>query len=137
MIAVATKDKEIMMAASLRDEQMGKVEAERATRIKTAEANSLAVMGENQAKIQIAQSKAERREKEAEALKKAMAAEKVQAAKSLEEACLAEQRAEQARANKEHASQNANVVVSAGLQEQKAIKTIMTKAPGTDIIVNQ
>jgi flotillin len=121
LIAVATKDKEVLMAAAKRDEQIGKVEAERDTRIKSAEANSLAVQGENQAKIQIANSEAERREKEAEALKKAMAAEKVQAAKALEEAYLAEQRAENARAELERASQNANVVVTAEIQKQRAI----------------
>lgn len=121
LIAVAEKDKEILIAAAGRDEQIGKVEAERDTRIKTAEANAIAVQGENQSKIQIALSDAERREKEAEALKKAMAAEKVQAAKALEEAYTAERRAEEARAERERASQNANIVVTAEIEKQKAI----------------
>jgi len=56
-----------------------------------------------------------------EALKKAVAAEKVQSAKALEEAYLAEQKAEQARAERERASQNANIVVAAEIQKQKAI----------------
>ena len=121
LIAVATKDKEILIAGAKRDEQIGKIEAERDTRIKSAEANSVAVQGENMAKIQIADSEASRREREAEALKRAMAAEKVQAAKALEEAYLAEQKAEAARADKERASQNANIVVTAEIQKQKAI----------------
>lgn len=120
-IAVATKDKEVLIAAAKRDESIGKVEAERDTRIKSAAANAIAVQGENESKIAIAASDAERRQREAEALKRAMAAEKVQAAKALEEAYVAEQRAEEARAQKERASQNANIVIAAEIQKQKAI----------------
>jgi flotillin len=120
-VAVAMKDKEVVIAGAKRDEQIGKVEAERDTRIKSAEANALAVTGENQSKIAIANSDALRREREAEALKKAISAEKVQSAKALEEAYLAEQKAEEARAERERASQNANIVVGAEIQKQKAI----------------
>jgi flotillin len=120
-IAMAVKDKEVLIAGAKRDEQIGKVEAERDTRIKSAEANAKAVQGENQSKIQIANSEAERREKEAEALKRAMAAEKVQSARALEEAYLAEQKAEEARAERDRATQNASIVVAAEIQKQKAI----------------
>jgi flotillin len=120
-VAVTVKDKEVLIAGARRDEQIGKVEAERDTRIKSAEANALAVTGENQSKIAIANSDSQRREREAEALKKAIAAEKVQAAKALEEAYLAEQKAEAARAERDRASQNANIVVAAEIQKQKAI----------------
>lgn len=120
-IASAIKDREILIALAKRDEQIGKVEADRDTRIKSAEANALAVTGENTAKIQIAQSEAARREREAEALRLAIAAEKVQQAKALEEAYTAEKNAEQARAERERASQNANIVVSAEIAKQKAI----------------
>lgn len=120
-IAIATKDKEVLMAAAKRDESIGKVEAERDTRIKTAEANAIAVQGENQSRIAIANSEAMRREREAEALKRATAAEKVQSAKALEEAYLAEKKAEEARADRERAYQNANVVVTAEIEKQKAI----------------
>ncbi len=120
-IALAEKDKEIMIAAANRDESIGKVEAERDTRIKTAEANAIAVQGENLSKIQIADSEAEKREREAEAMRRAIAAEKVQAAKALEEAYTAEKRAEDARAERDRASQNANIVVSAEIEKQKAI----------------
>ena len=120
-IAVAVKDREIIIASAKRDEQIGKVEADRDTRIKSAEANAIAVQGENQSRIKIADSEAQRREREAEALKRAMAAEKVQAAKALEEAYNAERRAEEARAEKERASQNANIVVTAETEKQKAI----------------
>jgi flotillin len=120
-VAFSYKDKEILIAGAKRDEQIGKVEADRDTRIKSAEANALAVTGENNSKINIANSDAERREKEAEALKKATAAEKVQSAKALEEAYLAERKAEEARAQRDRASQNANIVVAAEIQKQKAI----------------
>ncbi len=120
-VAIALKDKEVLIAGAKRDEQIGKVEAERDTRIKSAEANAIAVQGENNSKINIANSDSTRREREAEALKKAIAAEKVQSAKALEEAYVAEQKAEAARAERERASQNANIVVAAEIQKQKAI----------------
>ncbi|GAB4092310.1 flotillin family protein [Flaviaesturariibacter terrae] len=120
-IALATRDREVLIAAARRDEQIGKVEAERDTRIKTAEANAVAMTGENQSKIAIAQSDAERREREAEALKRATAAEKVQSAQALEAAYNAERKAEEARAERERASQQANIVVSAEIEKQKAI----------------
>lgn len=120
-IAITRKDKEVSIAAALKDESIGKAEAEKESRIATSLANSIAVKGENEAKITIANSDAERREKEAEALRIATAAEKVQAAKSLEESYLAEQKAEAARAERERATQQANVVVHAEIAKQKAI----------------
>lgn len=120
-IAITQKDKEISIAAAGKDEAIGKAEAERDARIATSMANSLAVKGENDAKITIANSDALRREKEAEALKIAVTAEKVQSAKALEESYLAEQKAEQARAERERSTQNANVVVPAQIAKQKAI----------------
>jgi flotillin len=120
-VAVAMKDKEVLIAGARRDEQIGKVEAERDTRIKSAEANALAVKGENTSKINIANSDSERREREAEALRKAVASEKVQSANALQEAYQAEKKAEDARAERERASQNANIVVTAEIQKQKAI----------------
>ena len=81
--AEADRDKDIRIAETLRD-----------TRIRTSEANALAVEGENNAKIAIANSDATRREKEAEAARRAVAAEKVQ---------------------------TANVVVPAEIEKEKAI----------------
>jgi flotillin len=101
--------------------EIGKAEADRDKRIKMADANATAVEGENKAKITIANSDATRREREAEAKKQAVAAEKVQEAKALEEAYHAEQLAEKARAERERASQTANVVVPAEIDKQKVI----------------
>ena len=108
--AEADRDKDIRIAETTRD-----------TRIKTAEANALAVEGENNSKIAIANSNATRREKEAEADRVAVAAEKVQAAKALEEAYKSERDAELARAEREEATQKANVVVPAQIEKEKAI----------------
>ena len=119
--AVADKDREINIAVAKKDEYIGKAEADRDTRVKTSEANAQAVKGENTAKVEIAQSDADRRQREAEALKLAVASEKVQEAKALEEAYLAEQLAEKARAERERATQNANIVIPAEIDKQKAI----------------
>jgi flotillin len=120
-IAITQKDKEISIASAKKDESIGKAEAERDTRVKTSEANAIAIKGENEAKIAIAQSEAVRREKEAEALRIALASEKVQQAKALEEAYLAEQKAETARAERERSTQNANIVIPAEIAKQRAI----------------
>jgi flotillin len=120
-IANTQKDREVSIAAASRDTNIGKAAAESDTRIKISEANAKAVEGENTAKISIAASDAERRQKEAEALKLATASEKVQAAKALEESYLAEQKAEDARAERERSSQTANIVVPAEIAKQKAI----------------
>ena len=108
--AEADRDKDIRIAETARD-----------TRIKTADANAKAVEGENSAKIAIANSDAARREKEAEAGRIAVAAEKVQAAKALEEAYKSERDAELARADREKATRQANIVVPAQIDKEKAI----------------
>jgi flotillin len=133
-IAITQKDREISIATAVRDETIGKAEAERDTRVKTSEANALAIKGENEAKIAIAQSDALRREKEAEALRIALASEKVQQAKALEEAYSAEQLAEAARAERERSTQNANVVIPAEIAKLKAV--IDAQAEAESVRVN-
>lgn len=120
-IANTVKDKEVSIALAGKDEAIGKAEAQRDTRVKTSEANAVAVKGENTAKIEIANSDALRREKEAEALRIAISAEKVQQAKALEESYVAEQKAESARSERERSTQIANIVVPAEIAKQRAI----------------
>jgi flotillin len=120
-IAITQKDREISIATAQKDETIGKAEAARDTRVKTSEANAIAIQGENEAKINIAQSEAKRREKEAEALRIALASEKVQSAKALEESYVAEQKAELARSERERSTQIANIVVPAEIAKQRAI----------------
>lgn len=119
--AEADKDREVNIASAKKDELIGKAEADKVTRIKTSEANAFAVQGENEAKITIAQSDAARREKEAEASRLAVAAEKVQQAKAMEEAYFAEQKAENARAERERSTETANIVVPAEIAREKVI----------------
>lgn len=120
-IAITQKDREVSIAVAAKDESIGRALAERDTRIKTSEANSVAVSGENEAKITIANSDASRRQKEAEALRLAVTSEKVQQAKALEDSYVAEQKAEHARSERERATQMANIVVPAEIAKQKAI----------------
>lgn len=120
-IAITQKDKEISIATAVKDETIGKAEAQRDTRVKTSEANAIAIQGENEAKIAIANSEALRREKEAESLRIAITAEKVQQAKALEESYVAEQKAELARSERERSTQIANIVIPAEIAKQRAI----------------
>lgn len=120
-IAITQKDREVSIASASKDEAIGKAEAQRDTRVKTSEANAIAIKGENEAKIAIANSEAARREKEAEALRVAITAEKVQQAKALEEAYVAEQKAELARSERERSTQIANIVIPAEIAKQRAI----------------
>ncbi|MCQ2163614.1 MAG: flotillin family protein [Bacteroidales bacterium] len=112
---------EIGKAEADRDKDIRIAETSRDTRISTADANAKAVEGENNSRIAIANSEALRREKQAEAERLAVAAEKVQAAKALEEAYKSERDAEIARAEREKATQQANVVVAAQIEKEKAI----------------
>jgi Uncharacterized protein conserved in bacteria len=119
---------EIGKAEADRDKDIRIAETSRDTRIYTAEANAKAVEGENNSKIAIANSDATRREKQAEAERLAVAAEKVQAAKALEEAYKSERDAEIARAAREKATQEANIVVAAQIEKEKMIIEAEAKA---------
>lgn len=90
-------------------------------RIRTSEANAMAIAGENKAKVEVANSDADRREREAEAQRRAVAAEKVAQAKALEEAYSAERLAETARAERERASQQANVIVAQEVEKRRIV----------------
>lgn len=128
--AKAINDAKQSVAEKNRDGSIGEANANKEKRVSvsaadaiakvgeaTAEAN--AIDGENEAKVRMAISNAERRLKEAEALRKATAAEKIQAANSLEEAYLAEKNAELARADRERASREADVIVQAEIAKRR------------------
>ena len=119
--AKAINDAKKSVAAQIRYGETGKANADKDTRVNVAAADADAVKGENNAKIEIANSDALRRQKTAEADRIAVAAEKVQAAKALQEAYQSERDAEQARAEREKATQEANIVVSAQIEKEKAI----------------
>ena len=119
--AKAINEAKVRVAEQEKMGEIGKAEAVRETRIRTAAANAEAVKGENEAKINIANSDAVRREKEAEALRRATAAEKVAQAQALEESYAAEQKAEDARATRERATQNANVIVKQEIEKKRLV----------------
>ncbi|MCM1023904.1 MAG: SPFH domain-containing protein [Prevotella sp.] len=118
--AKATNDAKVAVAQTSRDGEIGQANAMKEQRIQVAAANAAAIEGENDAKVSVAQSEANRREKEAEALKTATAAEAVQAAKAKEEAYAAQRDAENKRAELEMAAQKADVIVKAQIEKEKA-----------------
>lgn len=118
--AKAINDAKKSVAEKDRDGEIGQANAQRDQRIQVAAANALAIKGENESKIEVAQSEALRREKEAESMRLATAAEAVQAAKAKEEAYIAQQQAEQTRAALETATQQADVIVKANIAKEQA-----------------
>ena len=119
--AKAINEAKVRVAEQDKIGEIGKAEAMRETRIRTAEANAAAVKGENEAKVEIAVSDSARREKEAEASRTATAAERVQQARAQEEAYAAESQAEQARAQRERSTQQANIIVPQEIEKQRQI----------------
>lgn len=119
--AKAINEAKVRVAEQEKIGEIGKAEAVRETRIRTAAANAEAVKGENEARIDIANSEANRREREAEAQRKATAAEKVAQAQALEEAYAAEQKAETARGDRERSTQTANILVAQEIEKQRLV----------------
>lgn len=117
--AKAINDAKKSVAEKNRDGSIGEANAMQDQRVNVAAADATAVEGENTAKITIANSDATRREQEAEAERRATAAEKVSQAKALEEAYEAERRAEIRRAERDKASQTADIVVPAQIDKEK------------------
>lgn len=115
----AINDAKISVAEADRSGAIGEANARRDQRIQVSLADSEAIKGENNAKAQIAESDATRRELQAASLKKATSAEKVQAAKALEESYAAEQAAEIARAAREKATLEADVLIKAEIQKKQ------------------
>jgi flotillin len=107
------------VAEQERDGEIGKANAERERRIQVSAANADAVKGENDAKIVVANTDSNRREKEAEAERRASAAEKIAKAKALEQSYSAEKEAEMKRAERERATQTADLVIPAEVNKEK------------------
>jgi flotillin len=117
--AKAINDAKISVAEADRTGSIGEANAKMDERIQVSKAESTAVKGENEAKAQIAATKAILREKEAEAGRLAVASEKVQAAMALEESYEAEKKAEIARATKERATKEADIIVSIEIEKRR------------------
>src|SRR5690349_8319669 len=127
----AINEARIKVAQADRDGQIGASEAQRDQRIRVANANAEATKGENIAGVEIANSNADRRSKEAEASRLATAAEKVAVARALEEAYGSEQKAEQQRAERDKATQYANVVVPAEIARDRLLVEAEAQAEQT------
>lgn len=119
--AKAINEARISVAERNREGSIGEANAVRDQRISVAAANATAVDGENTSKANVAKSDATRRELEAEALRRAVTAEKLAEAKAKEEAYAAEQAAEKARAARELATQQADVIVKAQIEKEKKV----------------
>lgn len=128
--AKAINDARMSVAEKNRDGSIGEANARQDQRVQVSNADALAQVGESEAEakaiegantaaIKIAESNAERRQREAEYLKLATSSEKIQAAKALEESYVAEKEAEQARAAKEMATAQANEIVQAEIAKRK------------------
>ena len=117
--AKAINDAKVSVAEADRNGAIGAANAEKEQRIHVSRSNSEAIKGENLAKVEVAESEATRREREAEALKRATAAENIQTAKALEESYAAQEAAEQARASLEKAKLEADVLVKAEIQKKE------------------
>jgi len=117
--AKAINDAKKSVAEKDRDGSIGEAEAKKDERIRVSTANSIAVEGENQARVTIAQSESAKRQREAEALRTATASEKVQSALALKEAYESEKDAELARASKEKATREADVIVQAEIDKRR------------------
>ncbi len=119
--AKAINDAKKSVAEKNRDGSIGEANALRDQRIQVADANSKAIEGENKSLGDISKTNATRREIEAESLRRAMAAEKIAAAKALEDSYVAEQNAELARASREKATLEADVIVKSEIEKQKKV----------------
>ena len=117
--AKAINDAKKSVAEQDREGSIGEANAKKEQRIEVSKADSLAIEGENEAKMKIAMSEAALKEKEAEALKIATTAEKIQAARALEESYAAERAAEEARRAKEQATLEADIIVRAEAKKKE------------------
>ncbi len=117
--AKAINDAKISVAEANKTGAIGEANAKMKERVSVSQAESEAIAGESKAKAEIANTQATLREKEAEALKRATAAEKIQAAMALEESYKAEKTAENARAQLEQATKEADIIVAAEIAKRK------------------
>jgi flotillin len=117
--ANANQNERIHTADAEAKATIGEAEANKQGRVHVAEANAKSIEGENVFQIDIAESNASRRERQAEANKRATSSEMIQSAKALEEAYAAEKLAENARAIRKEAEQQADIIVPAQINKQK------------------
>ena len=117
--AKAINDAKQSVAEKNRDVSIGASRAIRDERIAVAASDAAAVEGENESKVLVAPSDATRREQEAEATRRATAAERTAEAKALGEAYAAQEAAERARAERDEATGQADIIVRARIAKER------------------
>ena len=124
--AEAINKAKIAVAKQDRDGSVGAAEAQQDQRVRVADANAKAVTGENQAKAIEADSEASLRVAKAEANRLGDASEAVKGAAAEQEGYEAEKRSEEARAQRDRATQFADIVVPAEIERDR----VTTEAEG-------
>ena len=119
--AKAINDAKKSVAEKTRDGSIGEANAMRDQRVQVASANALAVEGENKSLADISKTDASRREVEAESLRRATVAEMTATAKAKQEAYVAEKTAELARAEREKATLEADIIVKTQIDREKRV----------------
>lgn len=117
--AKAINDAKRLVAEQNREGSIGEANADRDMRVRVAEANSVAIQGENESKAAILRSNADLMEIEAESTRRATAAQKIAEAKALQDAYNAQMNAEIARAEKEKATLKADVIVKQETEKER------------------
>lgn len=115
----AVNDALVKVALETQRGEIGRAEAQREQAIRVAAAEAAAIGGQNEAKMRIAETTAALHVKQAEMQRVAEVAAKVQAAQALQEAYVAEKEAELTRANREKASQEADILVKAEIDKRR------------------
>ncbi len=117
--ANARREQRIEVASANSQAEIGEADAEQLKRVSIAKANATAVEGENLSQARIAESESKKRVDISEAIKNAEIAEKTNQAAAKEKAYNAEKVAEISRAERDKATQYANIVVPQEIDKQK------------------
>ncbi|MBO7146952.1 MAG: flotillin family protein [Lentisphaeria bacterium] len=119
--ADADKQRRIAIKQAEAEAMIGEAEADKQRRIATKQAEASAIEGENVSAIEIAQSNANRIEKEADAYRQAEAAKRIAEAKIKQADYEAEEVAQSARAKMEMERQKADTLVQAEIEKEQVI----------------
>lgn len=119
--ANAVREQRIKVAEANSDAEIGEADAEQNKRVYVAQANATAVEGENKSQTIIADSDSVKRIDVSDAMKNAEIAEKTNQAKAKEQAYSAEKEAEMSRADRDKATQYANIVVPQEIERDKIV----------------
>ncbi|MFA6962470.1 MAG: SPFH domain-containing protein [Opitutaceae bacterium] len=132
--ARAINDAQIKVAQENQRGSVGRAEAEREQVIRVANAQAEAKRGQNTAQSIIAKSDADLASDQAEAKRRTEAAQKVSEARVLQEGYKAQQEAELARADRDKAAQQADLIVKAEVEKQRLRIDAEAKAAQSEIV---